>query len=329
MFCRLCFHLGCCMAGIAVCACVGLAESGGGGITDIAWTLGPNLPEFRKGGCSTVVSGRVISVFGMRQPWGEMATMYVYDPRTDWWSRAADGPLGQTYVQGTECGDAFYAIGGRSREKGGVHAECYRLRWKDDKYQWDQAAILNEKRAWAPSVSVAGKLYVLGGSQGGRGPTLNSVETLDTGGTTAKWQKVSSIPGASRGWCGAAAVRSKIYLIGGAHFFRPKREGGPDRKRLSQVWQYDPTTNRWKSSRPLPFRLSGFDCCVYRDRFIIVVGGAAESEDFTTEMRRIEQEDRFPSVLLLPVRASLRRRDRPLAPHEPPCCRCRRMTSAS
>ena len=84
-----------------------------------------------------------------------------------------------------------------------------------------------------------------------------------------------------------------IYLIGGAHFFRPKRESGPDRKRLNQVWQYDPATNRWNSRRPLPYRLSGFDCCVYRDRFIIVVGGAAETEDFTPEMRRIEQQDRF------------------------------------
>ena len=52
-------------------------------IADVAWEPGPNLPEFRKGGCATVLDGKVISVFGMRQPWGEMATMYVYDPKAN------------------------------------------------------------------------------------------------------------------------------------------------------------------------------------------------------------------------------------------------------
>jgi len=40
-----------------------------GEIVDIQWERGPNLPEFRKGGCATAMNGKVISVFGMRQPW--------------------------------------------------------------------------------------------------------------------------------------------------------------------------------------------------------------------------------------------------------------------
>ena len=51
-------------------------------IADITWQLGPNMPEFRKGGCATVLDGKVISVFGMRQPWGEMSTMYLFDFRS-------------------------------------------------------------------------------------------------------------------------------------------------------------------------------------------------------------------------------------------------------
>ena len=70
----------------------------------------------------------MISVFGMRQPWGEMNTAYVYDPTTQWWERATDAPIGQTYVQGTEWDDAFYTVGGRSAPLGGVHRQCYRLR---------------------------------------------------------------------------------------------------------------------------------------------------------------------------------------------------------
>ncbi len=68
-------------------------------VVDITWTLGPNLPEFRKEGCTTVLDGRLISVFGMRQPWGEMATMYIFNPQVNWWQRGPNGPIGQIHLR--------------------------------------------------------------------------------------------------------------------------------------------------------------------------------------------------------------------------------------
>src|SRR5690242_2512484 len=109
-------------------------------IADISWTLGPDHPELRKGGCLTVKSGKIISVFGMRYPWGEMATSYIYDPVVRRWSQGTDGPIGQTYVEGTECGKLFYAIGGRSASQGGVHRLCFALAEKNGKYSWTQIA---------------------------------------------------------------------------------------------------------------------------------------------------------------------------------------------
>ncbi|NIA14774.1 MAG: hypothetical protein GWP08_11920 [Nitrospiraceae bacterium] len=261
-----------------------------GEIVDIEWKLGPNLPEFRKGGCATAMDGKVISVFGMRQPWGEMATMYVYDPATDWWSRGVDGPAGQTYVQGTECGGAFYAIGGR---QGKVRVECYRLSAGGDSYSWHETASLNDARGWAPSATLGSRLFVFGGAKSGRGPTLSSVEMLDTSDTDAAWKKVSDIPGLSRGWLGAAAAGGKIYVIGGSHFFDPKPEKGPDRQRLAEVLEFDPETCEWETKSP---PLAGMDTCVYEDRYIIVVGGAPSVEDFTPELRKAyEATDRYPS----------------------------------
>ncbi|MFH1737903.1 MAG: hypothetical protein ABIH23_02760 [bacterium] len=262
-------------------------------IKDITWTLGPNLPEFRKGGCATALGGKVISVFGMRQPWGEMDTMYVFDPATNWWSRGTNGPVGQCYVQGTECGGAFYAIGGR---KGQVRKECYRLEEKDGAYLWTQIADLNEARGWAPSASVNGRLYVFGGGKGGHGPTLGSVEMLDTGNADAKWEPISTIPSGSRGWLGAAAAAGQVYIFGGSHFFEPKPADGPDRKNLNEVLEFDPESSEWEPKSPLPYRLSGMDSCVYHDRYIIVVGGAPKVEDFTPELRAIyEKTDRYQS----------------------------------
>ena len=66
---------------------VGMVDATYSEIKDIQWKIGPNIPEFRKGGCATDLGGKIISVFGMRQPWGEMETMYIYDPAQDWWFR--------------------------------------------------------------------------------------------------------------------------------------------------------------------------------------------------------------------------------------------------
>ena len=82
-------------------------------------------------------------------------------------------------------------------------------------------------------------------------------------------------------------------MIGGTHFFSPKPEKGDDRKRLDEVWQFDPQTARWQARRSLPYPLGGFDCCVYRDRYVIVVGGAPVAAAFTDEMKKIHQKDRF------------------------------------
>ncbi len=180
MFTRKLLPIICLMATASLSTGAALADEDPCEIADITWELGPNLPEFRKGGCATALGGKIVSVFGMRQPWGEMATMYLFDTKARQWERGPDGPIGQTYVQGAELGGAFYSIGGRSREKGGVHTLCYRLNSNDGKYTWKQIASLKERRGWAPSVSVDGKLYVFGGSQSGRGPTLSSVEMLDT-----------------------------------------------------------------------------------------------------------------------------------------------------
>lgn len=265
----------------------------GAQIKDITWRIGPNLPEFRKGGCATVLNGKVVSVFGMRQPWGEMDTMYIYDPQTDWWTRGPNGPVGQCYVQGTEWGNAFYAVGGR---KGQVRTECYRLGQKGAEYVWSDMPPLVEPRGWAPSAAVDDKLFVFGGAQGGHGPTLNSVEMLDLKAESPSWKKVAEIPGLSRGWLGAAAAGQMIYLFGGYHFYDPKPAEGPDRARLDEVWAFNPATYEWKAAAPIPYGVSGLDVCVYKDRYVILVGGSTNLDEYTPELReRHEKTDRYES----------------------------------
>ena len=263
-------------------------------IEDITWTLGPNHPEFRKGGCLATLDGKVISVFGMRQPWGEMATMYLYDPDEQWWQRGPDAPVGQCYVRGTHAGGAFWSIGGRGAlVRGKVHPACFRLANEEGRFTWERMADLNESRGWAPSVAVDGKLYVLGGSQGGHGPTVGGVEMLDWRTAGAKWQRIAEIPGPTRGWNSAAAAGGKIYLVGGLHFYDAASERRGERLRLDELWQLDPETRQWTAKRPIPFPLAGADCCVLDDRYIVLIGGAADTSAYSPHMRKLREQDRF------------------------------------
>jgi N-acetylneuraminic acid mutarotase len=262
-------------------------------ISDIKWKLGSNLPEFRKGGCLTVFNGKVISVFGMRQPWGEMNTMYIYDPKTDLWSKGPNGPIGQTYVQGIEYKGDFYSPGGRSASQGGVHNLCYRLQFKNGQYTWNQIASMKEAHAWAPSASAGDKIFIFGGAKKGHGPTMGSVEMIDFQESSPQWKIISTIPGKTRGWSGAVAVKGIIYLIGGTHFYEPDTGSGEDRKRLNEVLKFNPETYEWEKKFNIPFSLAGFDTVVYKDRYIIVVGGCPNYADFTEKLNSEQQKDRF------------------------------------
>ncbi len=258
-------------------------------ITDISWEIGPNIPEFRKGSMATVMGGKVISAFGMRQPWGEMDTTYIYDPVTNWWSRGPNGPIGQTYGEGTELGNDYLAIGGRSKGLGGVHGKCYRLTFRGGQYRWSEIPSLNEARGWAPSAAVGKRAFVFGGGVGTMTglQTISSVEAWDSANPKEPWKIVAAIPGLSRGWSSAAAVNGKIYLMGGSHFY-PRQAGQPakqpDRVQFNEVWEFNPETYEWKAKAALPYTLAGFDSCVYKDRYIIVAGGHAPKEgDFSRE----------------------------------------------
>ena len=123
---------------------------------------------------------------------------------------------------------------------------------------------------------------------------------LDTMKSDEGWRKIADIPGSSRGWLGAAAVQDKIYIFGGIHFFNPKPENGPDRKQFKEVYEFDPRTERWQMKSPLPYRLSGMDSCVYKNRYIIVVGGCAATEDYNEELTKRYEADRFHTSYYCP-----------------------------
>ena len=264
-------------------------------IKDIKWKIGANLPEFRKGGCATMMNGKVISVFGMREPWGEMSTMYIYDDKNDIWLRDPNAPVGQCYVQGTKLGKNFYTIGGRGAlQPSKVHSACYKLSFKRGQYKWDRIQDLNKSRGWASSVSVGNKLYVLGGAKSGHGPCLRSVEMLDTTKPNARWKIITNVPGQAKGWMATVAINDKIYVFGGLHFFTPKSKNGSNRRYFKDVYEFDTKTNQWTTKTHMPYRSAGADACVYKNRYVIIVGGWSANNDYDKKMKQIDDNNRTP-----------------------------------
>ena len=272
------------LIGLAILAgvCPATAE-----IEDVHWTLGPDFPHLRKGGALGVVDGKIIAACGMQQPWREAESAYLLDfADPSGWARLPDRPVGRCYVQGVGLGDSLYVVGGRLEGK--TRTDGHRLTLRGGTWTWRPLPPLGQHRGWAPVVALGSRLLAVGGfaveDWGGRlASTLHSIEMMDTAAAEPAWKELTRIPGKSRGWLSAAAVGGKLYLFGGSEVVWR----GPDARRrepLDEVAVFDPADSSWRTLPPLPFCLSGSDCIVYEDRYVLVFGGACPA--YPAELQR-------------------------------------------
>ena len=109
---------------------------------------------------------------------------------------------------------------------------------------WTRKADMPTARQYLAAVTVAGKIYVIGGSLSlaSGGTLVLPVAAYDP--TTDSWTNRANIP-TGRGCLAACAVDGIIYAIGG------RTAGG---QLFSTVEAYDPVNNKWttKSSLPKP-----------------------------------------------------------------------------
>jgi N-acetylneuraminic acid mutarotase len=118
---------------------------------------------------------------------------------------------------------------------------------------WKTRASMPALRKMMGSVTVNGKIYVMGGSDG---TTLRD-ETIVYDPATDSWVFASSIPTARAGLT-VNAVNGKIYAIGGDN--------------LGTVEEYDPTTDTWATKTSMPTERSGLASGVVNGK-IYAIGG--------------------------------------------------------
>jgi hypothetical protein len=255
-------------------------------IVDITWTLGPEFPELRKGGTLGVLDGKIISAAGMRHPWLESPTTWALTPADTKWEPLPDVPEGRVYLEGVAVGDTFYAVAGRFR--GATRKDVYRLRRQGGRWTWDRAPSLRQDRGWFAIGTVGTKILVAGGNRFGPGEeafgpgsTLKTAEWLDTARPDEGWKPLPDIPGATRGWVAGASAGGKFYIFGGSWF--EMVDGKRNSRRLREALVFDPQANRWSALPEIPYAVSGMDAVTWKDRYIILLGGAA---DLSAEQRK-------------------------------------------
>lgn len=261
----------------------------------VSWSLGPAMPQYRKGGVAGVVGGHVIYAGGMQAPWREPDDVLAYDPESKTWEFITPMPANPSYTSGTSANGALYVLGGRNAD-----GRCFRLTREDGRWVWTELPRLQQPRVVA-AVAVVGDLLVAAG--GGWGMKLggfdatpvSAVEALDLANIEAGWQTLPHYPGFRRAGAMGAVCGGKFYMFGG---YRRLERGvtaedgfvGADRDspRFTDTLRYDPAAGAWERLVELPFGLSGGCAVTYADRYVIIMGGSGHGQTtFTFEGEQI------------------------------------------
>lgn len=188
-----------------------------------------------------VVDGRVWVMGGMTGERGNrLDSTEIYDPATDRWSSGPALTAGRSSFRAAVLGSTIYVFGGASAERFGIDT-VEALDTLTGK--WRQLDPLPTPLFGHAVVELGGKIYVIGGYNGGKG--VGTVYTYEP--TTNAWRQAASLP-TPRYNLAAVTLGGKIYALGGWVNDAPS----------TVVEVYDPATDRWTSGPSLLAPMSNF-----------------------------------------------------------------------
>ncbi|RKU23665.1 hypothetical protein C6499_18050, partial [Candidatus Poribacteria bacterium] len=233
-------------------------------LSTLQWTQKADMPTARSCFATGIIDGKIFAIGGRVQAepdkFGEIAiaTVEMYDPKTDTWQRKADMPTRRSGVAVSVVDGKIYAIGGEEMKKKPwqMKKEPWRKGWiyeakglpTVEMYDpvtdtWTQKADMPTPRKTRTCV-VDGKIYAIGGLA--VGPTVEKRGTLDTvevyDPATDIWTRASSMNHA-RYWAALSVVNGEIYATGGTGPSPIQTEPDPY---LSSVEVFNPKTDQWR-----------------------------------------------------------------------------------
>ena len=222
------------------------------------WTQKADMPTARAGHATSVVDGKIYVIGGNpgNIPWDPpLATVEMYDPAADTWTRKADMPTARDYLTASSVNGKIYAIGGAEStafEK--YHGFTTVEEYDPATNSWTAKSDLHRARDAVTSNVIDGKIYVLGGWT-----PYNEMYDPETD----TWTKIAVMPVVVAGPT-SGLVDGKIYLLGGIADW-----GGAG---SDVVQAYDPQTDSWQLLEPMPHN-GAFSASAVVDGQVVIIGG--------------------------------------------------------
>lgn len=169
------------------------------------------------------------------------------------WARVTSMSQRRSYIAAAQVGPFIYTAGGMVGENGRPLATFTRYDARAD--EWTTLQPLPEPTRAAAAASLDGVVYVIGGTT----PRGNTAAVRAWDGRA--WRPRAPLP-KPRFNHAAVALGDRLYVLGGFERFEEH----------SEVFVYDPDTDRWAEASPLPRPNHAFDAVAFRGE-IWVLGG--------------------------------------------------------
>jgi N-acetylneuraminic acid mutarotase len=215
------------------------------------WTTRASLPQALSAtNGAGVINGKIYLSGGQRYDRSIVASLFVYDPATNQWSRKKNLPArGFGGVTGVYQ-NRLYVVTSCDNVPGcagGVGSGMGMFRYDPAADAWTFLSLVPHKHPFGMGGFLGGKFYITG-------DILSPSRVLDVyDPATNSWTTRAPMP-TGRSSAAFAAMGGKLYIAGGSEedlqhsgwFFLSR-----------SVLRYDPTSNQWTSLTPLPRDLPG------------------------------------------------------------------------
>ena len=237
-----------------------------------SWQRLADMPTPRLQAGAAVVDGKIYVVGGysvIDRRMKILKVVEVYDPQTGTWVRKQDMSIPRRQFGIGVAAGKIYAIGGENffdfeKPQRLDHVEVY----DSVSDTWAKRADLPSRRDEVKVAVVRDTIYIIGGFRwppvglGGLGNALATIEVYQP--KTNRWREKADMPNLRANFS-TVVVDDKIYLIGGYSIALERFDG-----HLKTVEVYDPETERWDESPPMPTKNTPFGAAAVNGKIYIL-----------------------------------------------------------
>ncbi|WP_157972612.1 Kelch repeat-containing protein [Haloprofundus halophilus] len=175
-----------------------------------SWEERARMPTGRGAPTAELVNGKAYVAGGYTKGGlggGLRATLEIYDPRADKWSKGPDMPTARNHLTSGTVGGKLYVVGGR--EEFGEELSANEM-YDPEANEWTELTPMPSERGGVNGGAMGGRVFVLGGEK--PEGTQATIEAYDP--ESDSWEQYPDMPEGRHG-LGVAAIDGQLYAVSG------------------------------------------------------------------------------------------------------------------